>query len=237
MTEFKRPEKTISQKLVAPEEEVITEWNANADDPKKKKRIKTRVRIAVWTTLIGSIIYLAVPYQIERSAWTYMENNDYQKALEILNSAPWDADLFTVIYARASCYNELKQYQKAADAYTRLINKSPAEDWGYVARGDCYLHMQRYDVAQSDFNQAIKLNPKSAPAYSSRAELYEKTGKSLLAKTDLAIATKLEEIRDRKDREDEKAEADARAKPKADADIDTDANTKDKEQESKAAGN
>lgn len=56
-----------------------------------------------------------------------------------------------------------KQYDAAADVYTRLLDvtggKLPSTWRFYFARGICYERAKRWPLAEQDFRQALKLNP------------------------------------------------------------------------------
>ena len=72
--------------------------------------------------------------------------------------------------ARGSDYQIfIKDFEKAAADFTKLIQLDPTNSNYYACRANAYFSNGRYKEARNDFNQAIQLNPKESVFYSELA--------------------------------------------------------------------
>ena len=89
---------------------------------------------------------------------------------------------------RANAYKNLKKYEKAAQDYTKFLNKTPKTFEYYDViiknRGACYMHLGQYKKAVKDFNAAISIDPEQKQHYLLRAYTYYKTGQYRKARKD-----------------------------------------------------
>jgi len=69
------------------------------------------------------------------------------------------------------------QFQKASEAFSKLIKQQPDDVRGYMGRGRALWRMGRLDAAIADFDKAVALDPKNAEAYNSRALAHHKKGR------------------------------------------------------------
>ena len=61
-------------------------------------------------------------------------------------------------------FDHIVSFEKAADYFTRELDRKPNSAWLHFARGCVRFEKQEYDPALEDFHAAIKLDPKSRMA-------------------------------------------------------------------------
>ena len=121
--------------------------------------------------------------QIDRAvaaALSFQQQGEIEKAVEqwralALVAEESDKDLaarawFSVGYLH---YNKDKpDFNKAIDAYDKVLCLVPDFAGAYINRGNVYVHLQKSEKAFADFNMAIDLKPTHAGAYFNRGNLY-----------------------------------------------------------------
>ena len=85
-------------------------------------------------------------------------------------------------------YLHIKEYGKAAEAYSNSMKYMPAAARGYIGLGLAQLSLKQYDKAIADFTSAIARDPKSADAFFQRAEAYSAQGKYVHATINYKMA-------------------------------------------------
>ena len=70
-----------------------------------------------------------------------------------------------------------KEFDKAIEDYTKLIEFDPKHAFAYHNRGYAYERIEKYDKAIEDYTKSIELEPKHAFAYRSRGDAYERIEK------------------------------------------------------------
>jgi tetratricopeptide (TPR) repeat protein len=63
---------------------------------------------------------------------------------------------------KAQCLAQLKQYEKALEAYDRYLVLDPLAVDGYIAKGDTLTQLKRYMLAYQAYLKAYELEPKEA---------------------------------------------------------------------------
>ncbi len=121
-------------------------------------------------------------------AYIYRSNayalvNDYQLAILDLNKSIEIDSLFSIhiYFNRASCYFEIKEYQKAIEDFTFYLQHLPNDKEVLNSRGYLYLLTGYYEKAIKDLSKAIHLDHNYAYAYSNRGFAYANIGKFELA--------------------------------------------------------
>lgn len=97
------------------------------------------------------------------------------KALALLGSLDTETlsrkERFSVTAFTAICYDEMRQYEKAAEEYEKAydlqINSTVASNLGL-----CYQQLGQYDKATRAYRDAIDADPKNAYPYNNLAQLY-----------------------------------------------------------------
>lgn len=69
-------------------------------------------------------------------------------------------------------YSDLKQHQRAIQAYNKAIELNPEYADAFYKRGLSYLDLERHQQSIQDFDQAVKLKPDFALAYAYRGNAY-----------------------------------------------------------------
>ena len=76
------------------------------------------------------------------------------------------------LYRRAGYYYLLEDFERAAQYYTRDIERDPQQANHYLARSACYLNTMQRERALADVERALKLAPNHAVALQLRGEMY-----------------------------------------------------------------
>jgi tetratricopeptide (TPR) repeat protein len=95
-------------------------------------------------------------------------------ALGTLNhsSQHWINLGFNYLFRRAGYHYLQGDFERAAQYYTRDIEREPQQAGHYLARAACYLNLLQKEKARADAERALKLTPQSAVALQLRGELY-----------------------------------------------------------------
>lgn len=102
--------------------------------------------------------------------WSIFQRKDYQaaipafqKALQMLN-AKQNTDIYTDVVLRlGDCHFVLKEYEKASEYYTQILNKQlPSQDYAYLQNGLCLSRRGKYSQAIENFEQVIQKYPHSS---------------------------------------------------------------------------
>ena len=110
---------------------------------------------------------------IERRAFIFIENGDFERAIEEFTQAirlqPYEGRYFA---NRAWAYKEISDYTRAIEDFTQAIrlstNNSLPTKWNlYIQRATAYSSMGNYYRAISDFTQAITELNNDGELYSS----------------------------------------------------------------------
>ena len=76
------------------------------------------------------------------------------------------------LFKRSGYYYLQGDYERAAQLYTREIEREPEQPAHYLARAACLLNVMQKERALADIDRALKLNPKNYIALELRGELY-----------------------------------------------------------------
>ena len=68
----------------------------------------------------------------------------------------------TYLYAKAFCYEQLKQYDKAVEPYERLAEIAPQQFTLYL--GNVYIRLKQYDKAKKAFEKFLRYSPNAPEA-------------------------------------------------------------------------
>lgn len=113
-------------------------------------------------------------------AHAYIGLQEYNLAMNYCNKAlKVQPDWFWTYGARGIIYDKLKNYDKAVedfskviDNHSNIIEKSPNSSWIYVSRGWAYYNLNDFDKSMTDFKKAMKINPNNIWAYDGLGCLY-----------------------------------------------------------------
>ena len=61
-------------------------------------------------------------------------------------------------FKRGAIYEKLKNYNKAIEDYTNVIELVPECILAYKKRGECNINLKKYKEAIEDYDKAIELN-------------------------------------------------------------------------------
>ena len=108
----------------------------------------------------------------------YESQGKYDQALadyaKMISFDPTDAGLY---YSRGNIYYyNLKNYSKAIEDFSIVIELDPSHQWAHSNRGWCYWRQNKYDWAISDATKAIEIDAEFADAYSLLGACYNSMG-------------------------------------------------------------
>ena len=85
------------------------------------------------------------------------------------------------VYERGRRAEELKEYDAAIEAFTRVIELDPKNDSALLHRGYCHYDLGDYASAIADLNQSLALQPNNSRAYAKRAAALSGAGQTAAA--------------------------------------------------------
>ena len=109
----------------------------------------------------------------------------YNNALRI------DSNNSILLYNKALFYQDMKQWNKALDAYAQLHKVDPFNSNGHYNLGFIHMELRLYDIAVNNFSDAIYSNSEFYEAYYSRGNCFENLGNILQAESDYKRAIEL----------------------------------------------
>lgn len=90
---------------------------------------------------------------------------------------------------RGLCYQALKDYSKALEDFTTVVNLGRTNSEGFINRGNTFYLKDDYTSALNDYTEAIKYNPNDVEGYIARSRSYIALNKLTNALTDLSAAS------------------------------------------------
>ena len=94
-------------------------------------------------------------------------------------------------FKRGAIYEKLKNYNKAIEDYTNVIELVPECILAYKKRGECNINLKKYKEAIEDYDKAIELNSDKAVFYGNRGSAKYSLGNYKEAIEDYDKAIKL----------------------------------------------
>ena len=94
--------------------------------------------------------------ELLEKAYTYLERNEYSKALPLLNRAI-ELGQKEGYYDRGLCFQGLGFNLEAIDDFTKAISNTPTDCNLYFCRGNSKVNLKEYDSAIEDGEKAIQL--------------------------------------------------------------------------------
>ncbi len=111
--------------------------------------------------------------KLYKSGKNYNKIGNFEKAVELFSQAiDLDSEFTKAILARASAYEELIQYKKAAKDYETLSILEPGKGNYSMKAGTLYFEAKEYQKAIPLLNTTSETNPKNAKIYSLKAKCY-----------------------------------------------------------------
>ena len=80
------------------------------------------------------------------------------------------------IYAKADAYHQAGDFDKAIEAYTKVLKKDSTYWLAWVNRGSCYTALGQLDKMINDFEHALRIEPNDTFAIDRLADVYMRTG-------------------------------------------------------------
>jgi tetratricopeptide (TPR) repeat protein len=111
--------------------------------------------------------------KLYKSGKDYSKIGNFEKAVELFTQAiDLDSDFTKAILARASAYEELIQYKKAAEDYETLSLLQPGKGDYSMKAGMFYFEAKEYQKAIPLLNSASETDAKNSKIYNLKAKCY-----------------------------------------------------------------
>lgn len=98
------------------------------------------------------------------------------------------SDKTTLLLKEAHRHYVHKNYQRAIQLLSEIIDLQPDSATAYDMRGSAYKALANYDEALSDYNQALRIDPTFKNALRNRGHVYRQSGLYRAARTDFENA-------------------------------------------------
>lgn len=108
-----------------------------------------------------------------QEALKYMDEGDYNKALESINKSielVWDFD--NSFYIRGCIFQNLERFEEAMQDFNKCVFLNPNNLEAFNNRGCCHYFLQKYEQSLEDYCQAIEIDPSYEYAYHNRGLSY-----------------------------------------------------------------
>ncbi|MBV6478130.1 MAG: hypothetical protein HGGPFJEG_00878 [Ignavibacteria bacterium] len=129
--------------------------------------------IPVILLLFSNVYSQTTPKEIFQKGIENYFNSKFQDGIkyfdEYIKSATTDPLGYTY---RGLCYQSMKNYPKAIDDFTTVINLGKNNPDGYIYRGNTYVLQRNLPSALTDFSDAIRYGPDNIEGYLGRARAY-----------------------------------------------------------------
>lgn len=103
------------------------------------------------------------PYDWYRRAVTLLESGNPEAASVLLERLrEVDPTSTAVLETHARALFDSRRYQEAAEAFTELVERSPAEDYAHYGLGMCLWRLQRFPLARDHLAMATVMRPQRA---------------------------------------------------------------------------
>ena len=134
--------------------------------------------LIISSILICSIIFAQDAKVYYKTALDLMKNKKYNEAVEYLSKSIEMNPAYSEAYtARAESYEEIGEFQKAADDYNKLTMLDKTDETSFYNAGRLYLMNGEYDKAIENLKKAIALKNTLFEAYPVLTRSYLKAGK------------------------------------------------------------
>jgi tetratricopeptide (TPR) repeat protein len=121
----------------------------------------------------------------------YVEMGDYRSAIELLDRLVAEDDDPELLGLLAYAYEQMHDYSKAAEAYSRALQRDPENPAYRRGLGQALLYDRKYDQALEQFEGLVRSNPRDPESYVRLSQIYRFQGKYDLARESLAKAAEL----------------------------------------------
>lgn len=154
-----------------------------------------KILIAVTLLISSAVLAQTTPEQIFSKGLEYFYAAKFQDAIKYFDdfvaSKPNDYKGFNF---RGLCYLSLKNYPKAIEDFSTVVNLAKTIDEGYINRANAFFYKGDPSSSLNDFAEAIRVNPKSIEPYLGRGRVYIALNKVSNALTDFNMAASLEPL-------------------------------------------
>lgn len=114
---------------------------------------------AVITRLTKGLTAEQQSFALLKQGRLYLDQDDYDNAIEVLNKAITLNVSIANFIARASCYERLQCWTEAYFDYSFAIRLEPENGILYGHRGLCLAKLKKYDIAIDDLSKCVRVSP------------------------------------------------------------------------------
>ena len=124
-------------------------------------------------------------------AMLYMDVGDFQAAIDLLQRITATDDDPDLIGTLAYAYEQVLDYQAAATAYGRALERDPENPAYRRGLAQNLLFSHNYDQALQEYQTAVRANPRDADAHMRISQIQRAQGKFELARQSLTQAAEI----------------------------------------------
>lgn len=93
---------------------------------------------------------------------------DFDKAIAL---TPHDATAYAAYGSKGVVYSAMKDYPKAIECYSSLLNGAPNHVRALLSRSACYVNLKEYQKALADVDKVLTIEPQNMMAQKKRQEI------------------------------------------------------------------
>lgn len=124
-------------------------------------------------------------------AMLYMDVGDFQAAINLLQRITATDDDPELIGTLAYAYEQVHDYQAAATAFGRALQRDPENSAYRTGLARNLLYSKNYDQALEEYQTAVRGNPRDAESYMRISQIYRAQGKFDMARDSLTQAAEI----------------------------------------------
>ena len=124
-------------------------------------------------------------------AMLYMDAGDFRAAIDLLQKLTAKDDDPELIGTLAFAYEQIHDYQAAATAYGRALERDAENPTYRRGLAQNLLFSRNYDRALEEYQSAVRGNPRDAEAYMRISQIYRAQGKFDMARESLTKAAEI----------------------------------------------
>ena len=124
-------------------------------------------------------------------AMLYIDVGDFRAAIDLLQRITAKDDTPELISTLAYAYEQTHDYQAAATAYGRALERDPENPAYRRGLAQNLLYSRNYDQALEEYQTAVRANPRDAESYLRMSQVYRAKGNYGLARESLTQAAEL----------------------------------------------
>ncbi|MBI3933683.1 MAG: tetratricopeptide repeat protein [Acidobacteria bacterium] len=124
-------------------------------------------------------------------AMLYMDVGDFHAAIDLLQRITATDDAPELIGTLGYAYEQIRDYQAAATAYSRALERDPENPAYRKGLAQNLLYSRNYDRALEEYQTAARANPRDAESFMRISQIHRAQGKFDMARDSLTQAAEI----------------------------------------------